>query len=469
MTDNARGRMKGLGTIAKVVLLSIICTTVLASTRKIGVIGTGYVGLVLGTCLAEFGHEVICADIDSAKIERLKNGEIPIYEPGLEEMVARLSEQGTLKFSDDPAAVIQDVEVIFIAVGTPMTDDGQADLSAVRAVAKTIGENLNRYKLICTKSTVPIGTGVEIKNTISNFASSNSEFDVVSNPEFLKEGSAIEDFLYPERVVIGCQTERAEEIMQDVYRPLYERGVPFVYTDLPTAETIKYACNAFLAVKISFINEIANLCDTTGADVLGVAKGMGLDSRIGHKFLRPGPGYGGSCFPKDVQAILYRSRDARIDLKVISAAVKANDAQKEWVFKKFSGLLGNNLVGKKIAVLGLAFKANTNDVRYSPAMTFIKKALEAGARIRAYDPIAMNSMKEVFPGIEYGSSLYDTVKGADAVVVLTEWDEFRTMDLARVKDLLKNPILLDGRNILKVQELEDLGFEYENIGNAKVV
>ncbi len=462
--------MKRLGRAYLWLLVSalIISTPAAGATRKIGVMGTGYVGLVLGTCLAEFGHDVICADIDSKKIAMLNKGQIPIYEPGLKEMVPRLVEQGRLKFSDDPAQVIQDTDVIFIAVGTPMSDDGRANLSAVKAVARTIGENLNDYKLICTKSTVPIGTGVEIKNIIRNYAPEDSEFDIVSNPEFLKEGTAIDDFMNPERVVIGCQTTCAEDIMEDIYRPLYERGVPFVYTDLPTAETIKYACNAFLAVKISFINEMANLCDMTGADVLGVAKGMGLDSRIGHKFLRPGPGFGGSCFPKDVQALLYRAQSSGIDLRVVNAALNANLAQKEWVFKKFKRLMGNDLVGKKIAVLGLAFKANTDDVRYSPAITFIERILEAGAYVRAYDPIAIHTMKEVFPHIEYGNSIYDTVKDADAVAILTEWNEFRMLDLAKVKELLNEPVLLDARNLLNVADLEAHGFTYDNIGNAQV-
>lgn len=456
--------------VMALMLLGIVCfnTSVNARARNIGVIGTGYVGLTVGACLAEFGHHVTCADIDATKIDMLNNGKIPIYEPGLEEMVTHWSTHSTLKFSSDPGSVIESADVVFIAVGTPMDEDGQADLRAIRAVAKTIGTHLNGYKLICTKSTVPIGTGSEIMSIIKKFAPAESEFDVVSNPEFLKEGTAISDFMQPDRVVIGCHTDRARKIIDEVYWPLHEHGVPFVYTDIITAETIKYACNAFLAVKISFINEMANLCDATLADVLGVVKGMGYDSRIGHKFLRPGPGYGGSCFPKDVQAILYKSRVANVDLKVISSAVKANELQKELVFKKFSKLLGDNLADKKIAVLGLAFKPNTDDIRYSPAITFITKALEAGAHIRAYDPIAIDSMRKEFPCIDYHSSLYDAVQGVDGIAILTEWDEFCTMDLAKVKDLVKTPILLDGRNILKVNELQELGFVYDNIGHAKV-
>ncbi len=435
---------------------------------KVGVIGTGYVGLVLGTCLADFGHQVTCADIDTNKIAMLNRGEIPIYEPGLEPMVTRLSQGGVLTFSDNPTKVIQDSEVVFIAVGTPMNDTGKADLRAVRAVAKSIGENLTGHKVICTKSTVPIGTGEEIKAIISKHAPQGSTFDVVSNPEFLKEGSAIKDFLYPERVVIGCETQFAQDTMNNIYARLAQQGVPFVWTDLPTAESIKYAANAFLAVKISFINEMANLCDVTGADIKGVSLGIGLDSRIGRKFLNPGPGFGGSCFPKDVQALLHKGQTSEIDLKVIGAALEANRAQKEWVFRKFHRLMDYELEGKTIAVLGLAFKANTDDVRYSPAITFINRAREHGAHIRAYDPVAIETMKQVIPDLECGSSVEDTVKDADAVVILTEWQEFKELDLEMVKELVRSPVLLDGRNILSVKKLEELGFRYENIGNAKV-
>lgn len=459
--------MKKMG--LKLLLVLWLPSLVGAANQKIAVIGTGYVGLVVGTCLADFGHNVTCADINTTKIAMLNRGEMPIYEPGLDEMVHRLTEQGLLAFSDEPAAAIRAANIIYIAVDTPMSEDGRANLSAVRAVAKTIGENLNGHKLICTKSTVPIGTGAEIANIIRNFSGQEATFDVVSNPEFLKEGSAIHDFLHPERIVIGSQTAQAAEVMKEVYAPLIERGIPVVITDLETSETIKYACNAFLAVKISFINEIANLCDATGADVLGVAKGMGYDSRIGHKFLMPGPGFGGSCFPKDVQALLYKGRTTDVDLNVVSAAVRANEGQKERVFQKFTRLMNYDVCGKKIALLGLSFKANTDDVRYSPAITFIERALEAGALVRAYDPIAMNAMKLVFPGIEYGTSLYDAVKGADAVVVLTEWNEFKDMNLPYIKSLLKSPVILDARNILKVADLDELGFVYDNMGNARVV
>ncbi len=441
----------------------------MAAQKTVGVIGTGYVGLVVGACLAELENHVICADIDTNKIAMLTRGEIPIYEPGLKSMVTQLSQSGHLQFSDKPAEVIQQSDIVFIAVGTPMSDTGKADLRAVKAVAKSIGENLTGHKVICTKSTVPIGTGEEIKNIIAQYAPEGSTFDVVSNPEFLKEGSAIQDFLYPERIVIGCDTDFAQETMRYIYRSFVERGVPFVWTDLPTAESIKYAANAFLAVKISFINEMANLCDITGANIMGVSRGIGLDSRIGRKFLNPGPGFGGSCFPKDVQALLHKGKTSEIDLRVIGAALEANDAQKEWVFRKFYRLMDYELKGKTIAILGLAFKANTDDVRYSPAITFIKRAREYGAHIKAYDPAACDTMKQVFPDLACGSSVEDTITNADAVVILTEWDEFKQLDLEKVKELVKTPIILDARNLLRVKKLEELGFRYENIGNAKVV
>ena len=350
------------------------------------------------------GQSVICADTDKEKIRILNAGEIPIFEPGLKEMVVRLKQKGTLSFSAVPDEVIRKSHVVFIAVGTPMSDDGKADLTAVRAVAQVIGKNLvkGQEKLIVTKSTVPIGTSEEIRRIILQNCHEGCIFDVASNPEFLREGSAINDFLYPDRVVIGAQSEYAFALLNDIYRPLIERNVPFVYTNNPTAETIKYASNSFLAVKISFINEIANLCDVTGADVKKVAEGVGKDSRIGHKFLQPGPGFGGSCFPKDVQALLYKGKSSSIDLKVVSAALEANNAQKIYIFEKLARLMQYNLEGKTVAVLGLAFKANTDDVRYSPAITMIENLTKAGAHVKAYDPEAIHTMKKVLPSIEYG-------------------------------------------------------------------
>ncbi len=438
-----------------------------AQSRIIGVLGTGYVGLVLGACLADFGHEVICADIDKEKIKMLSQGDIPIYEPGLKEIVDRAKKRRTLSFSDDPEAVVRDCQVIFIAVGTPMSDDGKADLSAIKAVAKMIGKNLNGYKVICTKSTVPIGTGKEIKEIIKE-GSSGGEFDIVSNPEFLKEGAAVNDFLYPDRVVIGTESEKALRIMNEIYAPLASNNTPFLYTDVTTAETIKYASNSFLAVKISFINEIAHLCDMTGADVKTVAKGMGLDSRIGQKFLNPGPGFGGSCFPKDAQALLHRARSCSIELKIVKAALEANEDQKKRIFKKLSHLLDYNLHKKTIAILGLAFKANTDDVRHSPATTLIEHLREHDVIIKAYDPVAMENMKKVIPDIMYAHSIEEALTDADAVVILTEWDEFKALDLERVAALMNKPVLLDARNIINTQKLARLGFSFENIGHAIV-
>ncbi len=435
--------------------------------KKIGVLGTGYVGLVLGTCLAEFGNSVICADIDTDKIEMLKKNQIPIYEPGLPEMISSLTKKGTLTFSDNPEETIRNCQVIFIAVGTPTSEDGKADLSAVKSVARIIGENLNEYKVICTKSTVPIGTSAEIKNIIAHHNQNNIGFDILSNPEFLREGSAVHDFLYPDRVVIGYESEKALTILMDIYHPLNTQKVPFVYTDMASAETIKYASNAFLATKISFINEIANLCEETGANVTKVAEGMGHDTRIGPKFLLPGPGYGGSCFPKDIQALLHKAQSSSIDLKVVGAALEANNAQKMRIVEKISRLSNYDLEGKTVAILGLAFKANTDDIRYSPAITIIESILNAGAFVKGYDPAANSTMQKIIPNIQYCNSPYDAVTNADISVILTEWDEFKTMDLKKIRSLVRQPVLLDTRNLIDINELHQLGFRWENIGGAR--
>lgn len=438
-----------------------------ASSRRIGVLGTGYVGLVLGACLADFGNEVVCADIDKEKIKMLNNGEIPIYEPGLKEIVDRSQKKGALSFSDDPERTVRECQVIFIAVGTPMNEEGKADLSAIKSVAKMIGRNLNGYKVICTKSTVPIGTGKEIKEIIKESAQ-NQEFDIVSNPEFLKEGAAVNDFLYPDRVVIGAESEKAVQILNEIYAPLLANTIPFLYTDITTAETIKYASNSFLAVKISFINEISHLCDVTGADVKIVAEGMGRDNRIGRKFLNPGPGFGGSCFPKDAQALLHRARSCSIDLKIVKAALEANEDQKRRVFKKLYHLLDYNLQKKTIAILGLAFKANTDDVRHSPAITLIEHLLEHDVTIKAYDPVAMENMKKIMPSITYAHSTEEAVTDADAVVILTEWEEFRGLDLEKLAKLMRRRVLLDARNIINTVKLAKLDFSFSNIGNAVI-
>ena len=452
------------------ILLVLYCMHAQSVGRKIGVIGTGYVGLVVGACLADMGNKVICCDNDAEKIAVLNNGHIPIFEPGLKELVAKVKQQGAIEFSADPEQVVQKSDIIFIAVGTPMNEEGEADLSAVKAVARLIGSQLKQgdEKLIVTKSTVPIGTGAEIKRIILKHSQGKGNFEIVSNPEFLREGSAIKDFLKPDRIVIGAESEHAYSVMNDIYQVLLERKVPFVYTTIPTAETIKYASNSFLAVKVSFINEIAQLCDVTGADINMVSEGVGSDPRIGRLFFKPGPGFGGSCFPKDLQALLYKGRSSSVELRVAKAALEANNGQKQYVFEKLARLLKNDLKGKTIALLGLAFKANTDDVRYSPAITMIENLLEAGAHIKAYDPEAIQTMKKLFPSLEYGSSLYEVVAGADAIALLTEWDEFRVMDLAKVRALVRQPIILDARNILSCKKLKQLGFTYENIGNAHV-
>lgn len=451
-----------------VLVLMVSVAPHMYASRKVAVIGTGYVGLVLGACLADFGNDVLCADIDTDKIKRLNNGEIPIYEPGLKEVVDRTCKQGTLSFSDDPEAVIRQSEVVFIAVGTPMSDDGKADMRYVDGVAKMIGKNLNGYKIICTKSTVPIGTGKRLRKLIKESAVGAVDFDVASNPEFLKEGSAVKDFLVPDRVVFGTDTDRPLEALYDIYRPLHAAGVPFLCTDIATAETIKYAANAFLAVKISFINEVAQLCDRTGADVKSVAKGMGLDNRIGTKFLNPGPGFGGSCFPKDTCAFVHKAKQSFMDLKIVEAALAVNDNQKRFILKKIHELMNGCIEKKKVAVLGLAFKANTDDVRYSPSLNVIEYLLEQGATVAAYDPVAMENMKKAAPQAMYCESMIEAITDADAVVVMTEWDEFCSLDLTRIKSLMKQPILFDARNIVKTAQLKELGFAFANIGNAKV-
>lgn len=441
----------------------------LETPKKISVLGTGYVGLTTGTCFAHFGHKVICADTDKEKIQFLAQGKSPIFEPGLEEMLKEVLGKKNLSFTSDLVHAIKESEILFIAVGTPMSPDGQADTSAVEEVARLIGKHLNGYKVICTKSTVPIGMGRIIKTIIDSYVQGRYEFDVISNPEFLKEGCAIQDFLYPYRVVIGTQCEKARQVMREVYEPLIKKGIPFHFTDIVSAETIKYASNGFLAVKVAYINEIADVCERVGADITEVARGMGSDPRIGNQFLKPGPGFGGSCFPKDAQALLYKARLVRSNLKVLSAAVISNEAQKTRICKKLLHLLGGTLTGKTVAVLGLTFKANTDDIRESPAISIIKYLQSKQARIKAYDPLAIPNMKKVIPTIEYCHSLYKAAEGADVVIVLTEWNEFKTMQLKLLKEFMKQPIVLDARNILNTTRLKELGFIYENVGNASVI
>ncbi len=459
-----------------IVILSILIPlyaeddgTKTVNRHKITVLGTGYVGLVLGAGLADFGNTVTCADIDAEKIHILQNGGMPIYEPGLSEVIERTKRAGKLTFSHNIAEAIQSAEVVFIAVGTPTGEDGEADLSAVKAVAKTIGENLNGYKVICTKSTVPINTGTLVRKLIYDAAQGKHEFDIVSNPEFLREGHAVNDFFYPDRVVIGTNSARAATIMQEIYWPLLANNVPFVWSNVSTAEAIKYASNAFLAVKISFTNEIANLCDATGADIMGVTHGMGLDQRIGPRFLNPGPGFGGSCFPKDTKALLYTAGKVGIPLKIVQAALKANEHQKKVVVEKLHKLMHYSFVGKKIAVFGVAFKAHTDDIRCAPALTIIELLVQQGAQISVYDPVAMPNMQKHMPFLDYAHTVYDAAKNADAILILTEWPEFAELDFEKIRSLVKEPIIMDARNLLSIQKLHELGFTVDNIGRSCLI
>ncbi|HEV8336807.1 MAG TPA: UDP-glucose/GDP-mannose dehydrogenase family protein [Candidatus Polarisedimenticolia bacterium] len=430
---------------------------------NIAVVGTGYVGLVTGTCFAEFGVNVSCVDVDTAKISQLREGKVPIFEPGLEEMVRRNLAEKRLSFTTDLDAAVKASQVIFIAVGTPQGEDGAADLSFVRQVARGIARSMKDYKVVVTKSTVPMGTGAMIRKLIREEQATPVEFSVASNPEFLREGSAIEDFMRPNRVVIGADDPPAIEILKELYNPLYLIEAPFLITTVISAEMIKYASNAFLATKISFINDIAHLCEKVGADVHDVAKGMGLDHRIGRLFLHPGPGYGGSCFPKDTLAILKVARENGVDLRVIRSAVEVNDDQVERMVRKIEQGLGA-LKGKKIGVLGLSFKPNTSDIRESPAMRIITALLDLGASVRAYDPVAMPEARTLLGSVEMGSDAYDTATGCDALVLATEWNQFRNLDLPRLKELMRSPVLIDLRNVYEPGDMARLGFRYAAVG-----
>ncbi len=431
-------------------------------------IGTGYVGLVSGAGMADFGNSVICADIDKSKIDMLQEGGIPIYEPGLKELVDRNVNAGRLTFSADVETSVRNADVIFIAVGTPMGDNGEADLRAVEAVATTIAKNLNSYKIICTKSTVPVGTGARLEALIAQEKESDYEFDVVSNPEFLREGSAVKDFLLPDRVVLGVNTERAADVMKQVYRSLFINETPMVITNVPSSEMIKYASNAFLAVKISFINEMANLADKVGADVHTIARAMGLDGRISSKFLHPGPGYGGSCFPKDTEALVYTGEQYGVDFQVVKAAIGANKNQRNVILAKAQELLPE-MSGKTVAILGLAFKANTDDVRDTPALEIIEGLEDAGAVVKAYDPIAAENMKKFFlPGLDTRQTVIETVQNADLVIILTEWNELRGLGLKELKSHLRAPNIVDARNILSIDQLKEFGYNYRNVGRSNI-
>ena len=427
-------------------------------------IGSGYVGLVSGACFADFGHDVCCVDKDAGKIERLLAGVMPIYEPGLDDLVARNVKAGRLRFTTDLADGVRDADAVFIAVGTPSRrGDGHADLSYVYAAAKEIGKAITGYTVVVTKSTVPVGTGDEVERIIRE-ANRDAEFGVVSNPEFLREGAAIDDFKRPDRIVIGSEDERAIDVMRQVYRPLYLNQAPILVTGRRTAELIKYAGNAFLATKITFINEIADLCEKVGANVQEVARGIGLDNRIGSKFLHAGPGYGGSCFPKDTLALLKTSQDYEAPQRIVEAVVAVNDTRKRAMGRKVIHAMGGEVRGRTVAVLGLAFKQNTDDMRDSPAIAVVQALTDAGARVRAYDPEAMEQARPLLPGIDYATGTYEAIEGADALVVVTPWDAFRALDLRRVKDLLAQPVVVDLRNIFDPDAMRAAGLTYTGIG-----
>jgi UDPglucose 6-dehydrogenase len=431
---------------------------------RVAIIGTGYVGLVSGACFSEFGVDVACVDQDRAKIARLQQGRMPIFEPGLEALVARNVAAGRLSFTSDLPRAVAGAEAVFIAVGTPSRrGDGHADLTFVHTAAEEIGRALTNYAVVVTKSTVPVGTGREVAEILRRLRPPGG-FDVVSNPEFLREGSAIEDFMRPDRVVIGADSEPARAVMRALYRPLYLLETPMLFTDIETAELIKYAANAFLATKITFINEIADLCERVGADVQDVAKGIGLDGRIGRKFLHAGPGFGGSCFPKDCRALVRTASEAKAPLAIVETVVRANDRRKERMADKIIAACGGKVAGKTIAVLGLTFKPNTDDMRDSPSLAILPRLAAAGATIRAFDPEGMAEAKKLLPAIVYCEDAYATMAGADALVLLTEWNAFRALDLARVGNLLATPLVIDLRNVYEPHEMVAAGLSYVSIG-----
>ena len=431
---------------------------------RIAMIGTGYVGLVSGACLSEFGHDVICVDKDQAKIDALEKGVIPIFEPGLDEVVAANVKAGRLSFTNDLKKAVPGADAVFIAVGTPSRrGDGHADLQYVFAAAKEVAELIDRYAVIVTKSTVPVGTSRKVEQIVRE-TSPHGDFDVASNPEFLREGSAIEDFRRPDRVVCGCDGERARNVMREIYRPLYLNETPIIFTTRESSELIKYAANAFLATKITFINEMANLCEKLGGDVQDVARGIGLDGRIGNKFLHAGPGFGGSCFPKDTLALLKTSQDAGAPARIVEAVVAVNDARKREMAEKIERAFGG-VKGKTIAILGLTFKPNTDDMRDAPSLVIVPYLQQAGARIRAYDPEGAREAAKSL-SLDLCTDTYEALDGADGVVILTEWNEFRALDLPRVKSLLKTPLMIDLRNIYRPGLMAEAGFTYVSVGRA---
>jgi UDPglucose 6-dehydrogenase len=431
---------------------------------NISVIGTGYVGLVTGACFAEYGVQVVCMDKDERRIARLEKGEIPLYEPGLAELVGKGLAEGRLAFTTDLRRAVESSLAIFIAVGTPAKDDGSADLSFVEAVGRGIAAHLTGYKVIVTKSTVPVGTGERLRELIGTNAVSAAPFDIVANPEFLREGSAIEDFMRPNRVVIGANSPQAIAVMRDLYRPLYLTETPFVFTDVATAEMIKYASNTFLATKVAFINEVANLCERVGADVQVVAKAMGLDQRIGPKFLHPGPGFGGSCFPKDLAALIQTGEQAQFPMEIAQATVRANARQRTCMVEKIREAVGGQLKGKRVGVLGLSFKPNTNDLRDAPSLEIIPPLLKEGAEVQAYDPAAMDEARQALPGITLCANAYEAAARADVLVLITEWNQFRNLDLDRIKAGLRSPVFVDLRNVYEPARMTALGFSYISVG-----
>ncbi len=431
---------------------------------RVAMIGSGYVGLVSGACFADFGHEVICVDKDPGKIERLKANIMPIYEPGLDDLVASNVKAGRLSFTTDLAEGMKDAEAIFIAVGTPSRrGDGHADLSYVYAAAKEVAENLENFAVVVTKSTVPVGTGDEVERLIRE-ANPKAAFGVASNPEFLREGAAIGDFKRPDRIVIGVEDERSQAVLEELYRPLYLNQAPIMVTSRRTAELTKYAANAFLATKISFINEMADLCEKVGANVQDVARGIGLDNRIGSKFLNAGPGYGGSCFPKDTLALIKTAQDYDAPVRIVETVAQSNDNRKRAMGRKVINAMGGDARGKKIGVLGLTFKPNTDDMRDSPAIAIIQTLQDAGATVAAYDPEGVEQAKLVLQNVDYCENPYQALEGADAMVLVTEWDAFRALDLGRVKSLLKAPVVVDLRNVYRPEEMARHGLEYVGVG-----
>jgi UDPglucose 6-dehydrogenase len=432
---------------------------------RIAVIGTGYVGLVSGTCFSEFGHDVVCVDKDEKKIQALKNGKIPIYEPGLDDMVKINAEAKRLSFTTDIGEAMEDAEAVFIAVGTPTSrrGDGYADLSYVYAAAKEIASHIKKYVVVVDKSTVPVGTAREVKRIILG-ENPKATFDVASNPEFLREGAAIDDFMRPDRVVIGVETEKAEEVLRQIYKPLYLIETPMVVTNLETAELIKYASNAFLAVKISYINDLSGLCEKVGADVVSLAKGMGLDNRIGKKFLHAGPGYGGSCFPKDTLALSKTAKDHGNPLRIVEAAIEVNSSQKARMIQKIREILGGSEAGKTIACLGLTFKPETDDMREAQSLTILPALIERGAKVKAHDPHGMAEAKKMMPEIEYADDAYSACENADAVILLTEWNEYRALDLSKIKKMMKGEAFIDLRNAYDPKTIHDKGLQYIGVG-----